>query len=120
MDYTTSTNIKIFLALLAGTITVSGYFLGDVDAGFLLGAGIPIIFLAAWTRRDLRHMPTFWLLLIFWIIFDVTLLLILRPSIHVRPAVLFAPLFIVDYILVLGSFFLLERAAKRDRGKNKQ
>jgi len=113
MDYSTPMSVKIALGCLAGLITLIGYLFGDIDAGFLLGGGIPIVLLAAWTRRDLRHQAAFWFLIASWIFVDIMLVLTLRPTLYFHPAILFVPFFIIDYILVLGSFFVLERAVIR-------
>jgi hypothetical protein len=113
MDYTAPTSVKIALGFLAAVIVLAGYMIDDVNSGFLLGGGIPIIILAAWTRRDLRGSPAFWLLSLVWIAVDVLIILIIRPTLYMRPAILFTPLFIVDYIFVLGSFFLLEKFVKK-------
>lgn len=112
MDYTTPLKVKIALGILAAAIVVAGHALGDIDSGYLLGGGLPLILLAAWTRRDLRTLPAFWAILFAWALFDVLVVMVIRPGLYIQPAIIYAPLFIIYYIIVLGSLFLLEKAVE--------
>lgn len=108
MDYTPSTLVKVVLAAMACVIVVVGYVSGQSDGGFLFAVSIPLILLAAWIRRDLARRLTFWVLIAFWAVAHSLFIIWIQPKLAL-PSISYAPLFIVDYIVVLGSFFLLEK-----------
>ena len=109
MEYAPSILMKVVLAGLAGVIVVIGYASGRPNPGFLLGISIPLILLAAWTRRDLAKRLTFWVLIAIWAVVHISIIILLQPTFGMHPSKIYAPLFIVDYIVVLGSFFLLDK-----------
>ncbi|TPG22754.1 hypothetical protein EAH87_02900 [Sphingomonas koreensis] len=107
MDYRVPTKFKAIFALTAIGFTCVGYLLGNLDFGFLIGISIATIALAAYVRRDLTDNIYYWILLMAWTLIHVAAIILINQRISFHPAILIAPIFIVDYILVLGSLFLL-------------
>lgn len=107
MDYRVPTKYKMILTTIAVATTLLGYLSGNVDFGFLIGISLSVIILAAYVRRDLSCNFSYWILLIFWTLTHFVIITLINQRLPFHPSILVAPLFVVDYILVLGSLFLL-------------
>jgi len=94
-------------------IFVIGVLVGYPDRGVISALSFAAIALAAKIRWDLCRKIWMWILIIFWSTVHVFAVISIGFSINIHPTILLAPIFIFDFLLVLGSIFLLELILER-------
>ena len=96
----------IICVLIYVIISVLGY----SDKGLIIAFSFASIALAASSKWNCRGRVWFWFLVIGWSALHLAVAIEINGSIRLHPTILLAPVVIIDFLIVLSSFFLVERA----------